>query len=161
MDHRPTNLRPPIRQLLVHHDHVHRPADPSDGVPQANGLGDAVLDFALDDQEVQIAVARELAARSRSKQDHTGRRPNGLHKPLTGWHYTALPSSRPWRSFVTRERACGVLDGSRRLLDAEALVGNELWTCPLTLLEMRYRALDSSDGFAITAKRLDALPTRP
>jgi hypothetical protein len=37
---------------------------------------------------------------------------------LTGWHYTALPTSRPRRSFVTRERARGLLEGSRRLLDA-------------------------------------------
>jgi hypothetical protein len=49
MDHRPTNLRSPIRQLIVHNDHIHRPADPPDSIPQANGLGDRVLDIALDD----------------------------------------------------------------------------------------------------------------
>ncbi len=64
MNHRPANLRPPIRQLLVHHDHIHRPADPPDSVPQANGLGDAVLNLALEDQEVQSAVARKLTART-------------------------------------------------------------------------------------------------
>lgn len=50
MNHRPANLRPPIRQCLVHHDHIHRPADPADGIAQADGLGDAVLGFALDDR---------------------------------------------------------------------------------------------------------------
>lgn len=38
-----------------------------------------------------------------------------------------------------------------------ALAAGELWTCPPTLLEMRYSARDS-EGFAVTAARLDALP---
>lgn len=84
MNHRPANLRPPIRQRLVHHNHIHRPADPADSIAQANGLGDAVLDLALDDQEVQIAVARKLPARSRSEQDHPGWRTGGLHQSLSG-----------------------------------------------------------------------------
>ncbi len=54
----------------------------------------------------------------------------------------------------------GRLSGPARENFEEALVANELWTCPPTLLEMRYSALDS-DGFAITAKRLDALPHAP
>jgi hypothetical protein len=83
MNHRPANLRPSIRQLLVHHDHIHRPADPPDSVPQANGLGDTVLDLPLDDQEVQIAVARKLTARSRPKQDYPGWRSGSVHKPLS------------------------------------------------------------------------------
>lgn len=62
MDHGPANLRPPFSEILIHHDHVDRPADPADSIAQADGLGDAVLDVALDDQEVQIAVACELAA---------------------------------------------------------------------------------------------------
>jgi predicted nucleic acid-binding protein len=36
----------------------------------------------------------------------------------------------------------------------------ELWTCTPTLVEMRYSARDS-DGFALTAARLDALPHAP
>jgi predicted nucleic acid-binding protein len=54
----------------------------------------------------------------------------------------------------------GRLAGPARETFEAALVANELWTCPPTLLEMRYGARDS-DGFAITAKRLDALPHAP
>jgi hypothetical protein len=79
MDHRPPDLASPGRQILVHHDHVDRPADATDSVAQANSLSDTVLDVALDDQEVQIAVARELPTRSRPKQDHTRGRPGSLH----------------------------------------------------------------------------------
>ncbi len=57
MDHRPANLRPPLREILIHHNHIDRPADPADRIAQADGLGDAILDVALNDQEVQIAVA--------------------------------------------------------------------------------------------------------
>ena len=67
MDHRPANLRPPLREILIHHDHIDRPADAADSITQPDGLGDAVLDIALDDQEVQIAVACELAACCRSE----------------------------------------------------------------------------------------------
>lgn len=57
MDHRPTNLPTPLREILVHHDHIDRPADAADSITQPDSLGDAVLNIALDDQEVQIAVA--------------------------------------------------------------------------------------------------------
>ena len=50
----------------------------------------------------------------------------------------------------------GRLAGPARETVEAALLANELWTCPPTLLEMRYSARDS-DGFATTAKRLDAL----
>jgi hypothetical protein len=63
MDHRPANLRPPLREILIHHNHIDRPPDPPDRIAQTNRLGDAVLDVALNDQEVQIAVACQLAAR--------------------------------------------------------------------------------------------------
>jgi hypothetical protein len=83
MDHRPANLRSPLREILIHHDHIDRPADAADRVAQANCLGDAVLDITLDDQEVQVAVACELATRCRSEQDHSGRRPGGLREALS------------------------------------------------------------------------------
>ena len=51
----------------------------------------------------------------------------------------------------------GRLAGPLRETVEAALLANELWTCPPTLLEMRYSARDS-DGFATIAKRLDALP---
>jgi hypothetical protein len=83
MDHRPANLPAPLCEILVHHDHIDRPADPADCIAQADRLGDAVLDIALDDQEVQIAVACKLAARRRSEQDHPGRRPGSLCEALS------------------------------------------------------------------------------
>jgi predicted nucleic acid-binding protein len=51
----------------------------------------------------------------------------------------------------------GRLDGPARTNFDEALVAGELWTCPPTLLEMRYSAREGS-SFALTAERLDALP---
>ncbi len=83
MDHRPANLRPPLREILIHHDHIDRPADPTDCIAQADGLGDAVLDVALNHQKVEIAVACELATRCRSEQNYPGGRPDCLHDALS------------------------------------------------------------------------------
>jgi hypothetical protein len=82
MDHRPANLRPPLREILIHHDHIDRPADPTDRIAEADGLGDAVLDVALNHQKVEIAVACELATRCRPEQDHPGRRPSSIRETL-------------------------------------------------------------------------------
>jgi predicted nucleic acid-binding protein len=51
----------------------------------------------------------------------------------------------------------GQLAGAPKKTFETALAAGELWTCPPALLEMRYSARDR-DGFALTAKRLDALP---
>ncbi len=83
MDHRPANLPTSLCEILVHHDHIDRPADAADSITQPDSLGDAVLDIALDDQEVQIAVACELATRGRPKQDHLGRGSSGLCDALS------------------------------------------------------------------------------
>lgn len=80
MDHRPANLPTSLRKILVHHDHIDRPADAADSITQPDSLGDAVLDIALDDQEVQIAVACELTACCRPEQDHPGRRSSSVRE---------------------------------------------------------------------------------
>ncbi len=54
----------------------------------------------------------------------------------------------------------GRLSGPERKTFEAALAAGELWTCPPTLLEMRYSARDSK-GFALTAERLDALEHAP
>jgi predicted nucleic acid-binding protein len=74
---------------------------------------------------------------------------------LTGYQRPLIFDNSVWARLLD-----GRLSGPVRNTFEEALVANELWTCPPTLLEMRYSALDS-DGFAITAKRLDALPHAP
>jgi hypothetical protein len=84
VDHRPANLPAPFREILIHHDHIDRSADPADCIAQADRLCDPVLDIALDDQEVQIAVVRELATRRRPEQDHPGRRARSLRKTSSG-----------------------------------------------------------------------------
>jgi predicted nucleic acid-binding protein len=71
---------------------------------------------------------------------------------LTGYSGPLLFDSSVWARLLD-----GRLAGPAREAFEAALVANELWTCTPTLLEMRYSARDS-DGFAITAKRLDALP---
>lgn len=54
----------------------------------------------------------------------------------------------------------GRLTGSSRKTFERALIAGELWTCPPTLLEMRYSARDSQD-FALLTEELDALPHAP
>jgi predicted nucleic acid-binding protein len=74
---------------------------------------------------------------------------------LTGYQRPLIFDNSVWARLLD-----GRLGGPVRNTFEEALVANELWTCPPTLLEMRYSALDS-DGFTITARRLDALPHAP
>jgi predicted nucleic acid-binding protein len=74
---------------------------------------------------------------------------------LTGYNRPLLLDNSVWARLLD-----GRLVGPVRETFEAALLANELWTCPPTLLEMRYSARDS-DGFAITAKRLDALPHAP
>lgn len=54
----------------------------------------------------------------------------------------------------------GRLSGRPRETFEAALDAGELWTCPPSLLEMRYSARDGK-AFALTAKRLDALEHAP
>ena len=54
----------------------------------------------------------------------------------------------------------GRLTGAPRERFEEALAGNELWTCPPSLLEMRYSARDGRQ-FADIARELDALEHAP
>src|ERR1700761_9346558 len=68
MHHRPANLRSPLREILIPHDYIDWPADASDRIAKANCLSDAVVDIALNDQEVQIAVRCELATRCGPEQ---------------------------------------------------------------------------------------------
>jgi predicted nucleic acid-binding protein len=74
---------------------------------------------------------------------------------LTGYGRPLIFDNSVWARLLD-----GRLTGPARETFEEALVANELWTCPPTLLEMRYSARDS-DSFAITAKRLAALPHAP
>jgi predicted nucleic acid-binding protein len=71
---------------------------------------------------------------------------------LTGYDRPLLFDNSVWARLLD-----GRLSGPAREIFESALVANELWTCPPTLLGMRHSTRDS-DGFAITAKRLDALP---
>jgi predicted nucleic acid-binding protein len=74
---------------------------------------------------------------------------------LSGYDGPLLFDNSVWARLLD-----GRLAGPARATFEAALVANELWTCPPTLLAMRYSARDS-DGFAVTAKRLDALPHAP
>jgi predicted nucleic acid-binding protein len=74
---------------------------------------------------------------------------------LSGYNQALLFDNSVWARLLD-----GRLAGPEREDFEAALVANELWTCPPTLLEMRYSASDS-DSFAATARRLDALPHAP
>jgi len=54
----------------------------------------------------------------------------------------------------------GRLTGLPRKTFEKALADGALWTCPPTLLEMRYSARDGQD-FGLIADELDALPHTP
>ncbi len=74
---------------------------------------------------------------------------------MTGYGRELLLDNSVWARLLD-----GRISGSSRTALEAALAAGELWTCPPTLLEMRYSARDS-DGFALTAKRLDALSHAP
>jgi hypothetical protein len=74
---------------------------------------------------------------------------------LIGYGRALLVDNSVWARLLDGRLA----DAHRKTFDA-ALAAGELWTCPLTLLEMRYSARNEHD-FAVTAKRLEALPHAP
>jgi predicted nucleic acid-binding protein len=74
---------------------------------------------------------------------------------LSGYGSALLFDNSVWARLLD-----GRLTGTFRKTFEAALVADELWTCPPTLLEMRYSARDSA-GFALTARRLDGLPHAP
>jgi predicted nucleic acid-binding protein len=74
---------------------------------------------------------------------------------LSGYNQALLFDNSVWARLLD-----GRLVGPARKNFEAALLANELWTCPPTLLEMRYSARDR-EGFAITARRLDALSHAP
>jgi predicted nucleic acid-binding protein len=71
---------------------------------------------------------------------------------LSGYGQPLLLDNSVWARALDRR-----LTGERRETFERALAGGELWTCPPTLLEMRYSARDS-EHFATLAKQLEALP---
>jgi predicted nucleic acid-binding protein len=74
---------------------------------------------------------------------------------LTGYGRALLLDNSVWARLLD-DRLIGP---PRKTFDA-ALAAGELWTCPPSLLEMRYSAREGN-GFALTAKRLDALRHAP
>jgi len=71
---------------------------------------------------------------------------------LSGYDQPLLFDNSVWARALD-----GRLTGSRREIFEQALAAGELWTCPPTLLEMRYSARDG-EHFATLAKELDSLP---
>jgi predicted nucleic acid-binding protein len=74
---------------------------------------------------------------------------------LTGYNRSLLLDSSAWARLLD-----GRLTGSHRKTFEAALTAGQLWTCPPTLLEMRYSAIDG-EQFAEVAGELDALPHVP
>lgn len=74
---------------------------------------------------------------------------------MTGYRRALLLDNSVWARAMD-----GRLAGPPRKVFEAALTAGELWTCPPSLLEMRYSARDRS-GFAVTARRLDALSHVP
>jgi predicted nucleic acid-binding protein len=74
---------------------------------------------------------------------------------LTGYNRPVLLDNSVWARLLD-----GRLGGAARRTFEAALTAGQIWSCPPALLEMRYSALDEP-GFALTAKRLDALPHAP
>ena len=74
---------------------------------------------------------------------------------MIGYSRSLLLDNSAWSRLLD-----GRLTNPYRKTFEAALTAGQLWTCPPTLLEMRYSALDEQ-GFALTAGRLDALPHAP
>jgi predicted nucleic acid-binding protein len=74
---------------------------------------------------------------------------------LSGYGRRLLLDNSAWARALDNR-----LSGADRERFDAALAAGELWTCPPTLLEMRYSARDGK-GFDTLAKRLDALPSAP
>lgn len=74
---------------------------------------------------------------------------------MNGYGQHLLLDNSVWARALDRR-----LTGRRREVFERALADGELWTCPPTLLEMRYSARDS-EHFATLAKQLDALSHAP
>jgi hypothetical protein len=74
---------------------------------------------------------------------------------LSGYGRPLLLDNSVWARSLDRR-----LTGVPRKTFEKALADGELWTCPPTLLEMRYSARDGQD-FGLIADELDALPHAP
>jgi hypothetical protein len=74
---------------------------------------------------------------------------------LTAYGRAVLLDNSAWARSLD-----GRLTGSPRKVFERGLAAGELWTCPPSLLEMRYSARDEA-GFKLTAGRLEALAHAP
>src|SRR5664279_2020120 len=70
--HRAPYLRSPLGECCVHDDHVDGCVEVSESVAEPDGLGEAIRDRLLDDQEVEVAPVVGLAAGMLAKQNHLG-----------------------------------------------------------------------------------------
>jgi predicted nucleic acid-binding protein len=74
---------------------------------------------------------------------------------LIGYNRSLLLDNSAWARLLH-----GRLAGAPRDTFEAALTAGQLWTCPPTLLEMRYSALNG-DQFAALTSELNALPHAP
>jgi predicted nucleic acid-binding protein len=74
---------------------------------------------------------------------------------LSGYGKALLLDNSVWARLIDGRLA----DAERETFEA-GLAAGELWTCPPSLLEMRYSARDSRD-FALLAEELNAIPHAP
>jgi len=74
---------------------------------------------------------------------------------LSGYGKALLLDNSVWARLIDGRLA----DAERETFEA-ALAAGELWTCPPSLLEMRYSARDSQD-FALLSEELNAIPHAP
>ena len=74
---------------------------------------------------------------------------------MSGYSKALLLDNSVWARLIDGRLA----DAERETFEA-ALAAGELWTCPPSLLEMRYSARDSQD-FALLSEELNAIPHAP
>ncbi|HTA32189.1 MAG TPA: PIN domain-containing protein [Solirubrobacteraceae bacterium] len=74
---------------------------------------------------------------------------------MSGYGKALLLDSSVWTRLID-----GRLPDAERETFEAALAAGKLWTCPPSLLEMRYSARDSQD-FALLAEELGAIPHAP
>ena len=77
--------------LVDDHDIARNP-QPAEHLAQADSLGKAILDFALNDEKVKVAIGCMIATRTRTEEKDLRRRTRGVGESATSTLYGLIVS---------------------------------------------------------------------
>jgi hypothetical protein len=141
--HRAPYLRPPLSECGVHDDQVDRGIEVSESTAEPDGLGEAILDLVLDDQEVEVAALVGVATGTRAKQDHLGVRRRRVdqgtagaldHLLGTGGNaFDALPEA--WRAQMLAHAPATLRKMDQMIRPYPTRAAIRSIACPVTVIE--------------------------